>query len=188
MKKFTQRALPSIQLNSQDNSAWENSFIDNLQQTAKTHSDSIYEEISAILGNTKPRYSSMSEAIDDMRNRSGLAALLDAKKALAFIKEPKIFQEIPQMKVFIDNFVSDRPGTSIENVVNDLLKINDIKDKLPANTDIDDEVKAYINERIVESSAKTDHNDVNMDLGKITHNLPLTSDDPFDICEPTKQK
>lgn len=181
------RTMPIIQKDDQQSSDnWYNSFVSNLE--SNKISSSIYDEISAILGNTKPKYSNIEEAIQDMKDRSGLSKFLNTKQVLAFIKEPAIFQKIPEMKIFIDNFIEDRPGTSIESVVHDLLKINSIKDKLPSKTDVDDDVKAYINDKINMVDKQNADNNLNFDLGKTNTTNPIVVDDPLAICDPAKNK
>lgn len=192
--RYNARALPVI---SRDTSyteepyngempAWYNEFVKNLEVQSTKSQRSIYDQITSILGNSKSKFSSVDEVVEDLKHRTGLKAFLQAKQAN--MSEPKIFSEIPQMKIFIDNFISDRPGTSIESVVHELLRIDTIRDKLPSKIDIDDDVKAYINVRIGESKERStpDVNNVNMNLGKVEPSNDIDVDNPFQSCEPTK--
>lgn len=182
MRKNSGRTLPSVYRDNTDSSL-EDSFISNLQQNATRSPQSIYEEISSILGNTKSKYSSVEEAVQDMKERTGLKAYLEAT---ASNELPEVFAEIPEMRTFIDNFVKDRPGTSIESVVHDLLKIDSIRDRLPERSDVTDDVRRYINDKIAESLGKKDFNRVEVNLGKADNNSDTVSDDPLGACEPSK--
>jgi hypothetical protein len=110
-------------------SSLENDFIANLEKLSvqPMNNKSTFDTINQILGN-KSKYSTVDEAVLDMQKRTGLFDFLQAKKASQQL--PEIFNEIPEMKTFIDNYVQDRPGTSIESVVHDLVKVNAVKSKL----------------------------------------------------------
>lgn len=166
---------------------WYSDFLTSLKRNSTNAS--IYDEISAILNNTKSKFSSVDEVVQDLKERTGLSQLLNSRQIIAAIQEPEIFQVIPELKVFIDNFVQDRPGTSIASVVNDALKIDSIRNKLPNKNDVDDDVKAYINHRIADSSMQiSDTNKIDMNLGKVEHSNEIAIDDPLKICEPNRSK
>lgn len=166
--------------------SWYNDFITNLKRNSTAHSSSsIYDEISAIMGNTKSKFSNVEEVVQDMKERTGLAQLLTAREVMAAIQEPAIFQTVPELKIFIDNFVDDRPGTSVESVIHDLLKIDSIRNKLPDKSDVDNDVRIYINQRLGNSaSAPSDTNKVDMHIGKVDHSVDTVSDNPLSMCEP----
>lgn len=192
--KYSPRSLPSVyreepSSESSSTPSWYNDFLGNLQKNSVQSQHSIYDEISAIIGNTKSKYSSVEEAVQDMRERTGLNAILSAKQALAAIQEPEIFKEIPEMKTFIDNFVEDRPGTSVESVIHDLMKIDMIRDKMPDRADVENDVRIYINRRLADiKSHQTDLNKVDMHIGKVDQSTPSVGDDPLAICEPLKSE
>ena len=172
------------------NSHWYDLFIENLQkhsvQSQRTQR-SIQDEIAAIMGNPSPKFSSVEEVVQDLRERTGLQAFINSKRAS--LKEPEIFSKIPQMKVFIDNFVEDRPGTSVASVIHDLMKFPDIRAKLPDATDVSDDVKAYINAKIAEISGRSsDRNQVDNNIGRAEQSTEYLTDDPLAICEPLKNK
>jgi hypothetical protein len=188
--KYSPRSLPSV-YKAEDaptsSSSWYNDFVGNLEKSSVQSQHSIYDEINAIIGNTKSKYSSVEEAVQDMRERTGLNAVLTAKQALAAIQEPEIFKQIPEMKTFIDNFVDDRPGTSVESVIHDLMKIDTIRDRLPDRADVENDVRIYINRRLGDiKSQHTDLNKVDMHIGKVDDSTPSTGDDPLAILEPFK--
>lgn len=184
------RSIPAI---SRDNSAtdndtrspsWLNEFISNLEKSAvqPRNQDNFYDQLNGII-NSKSKYSSVEEAIKDMQVRTGLYDLLN-KKANSQI--PQIFLQIPQMQSFIDNFVKDRPGIAVEAVVQALMKINEIKNKIPEN-DVSDDVKKYISDKISENKALHPEQS-NTELGKLDKGTDGNSvDDPFSICMPSKK-
>lgn len=189
--KYSRRSLPSVyrEESSVDSSSWYNEFVGNLQKSSVQSHESIYDQISAIIGNTKSKYSSVEEAVQDMRERTGLNTILTAKQALAAIQEPEIFKQIPEMKTFIDNFVEDRPGTSVESVIHDLMKIDSIRDRLPDRADVEDDVRIYINRRLADAKThQTDLNKVDMHIGKVDDSTPTSGDDPLAILEPMKSE
>lgn len=191
--KYNLRYLPVV---SRDESAtenysgktpsWYDEFVSNLEKNSTNSQRSIYEEISSIMG-FKSKHSSVEEAVEDLKERTGLAAFLKSKQASA--QDPDIFQKIPLMKVFIDNFVEDRPGTSIESVIHDLLKIDEIRHQLPEKTDLDDEVKSYINSKLIEKKNHNLNDSSNSHLGKVDQSMSeIVLDDPLAICEPSQNK
>jgi hypothetical protein len=169
--------------------SWFGDFVSNLEKNSvKSKSQvSMIDQINNILGN-KSKYSSVEEAVLDMQKRTGLYAFLQQKQAQ--VKEPEIFAKVPSMKTYIDNYVKDRPGTTVDAVVMDLTKFGPIKDHLPESHDVPEDVKHYINKKIMESKSFRPHSDEeNMQLGKIDLHVDdnVTKDnDPFGGCMPNK--
>jgi hypothetical protein len=173
--------------------SWLEDFASNIEKNSvhsKKEDDNLYNQINSILGN-KSKYSTVDEIVLDMQKRTGLFDLLQKKRSNAEKKMPEIFSAAPEMKTFIDNYVEERPGTSVIAVVHDLLKMNSVRDKLPQPDDVPDDVKHYINDKIGEANllhpAETKGDDLN--LGK----LDLSVDDnvaadnnPFSGCEPKR--
>lgn len=196
--KYSRRALPSVSRDdsfvekSASNPSWIDDFLGNLEK-ASTQSQSqaqrsIYDDISAIIGNTKPKFSNVEEAVKDLRDRTGLSALLQARASVT-VQEPEIFKDIPEMKVFIDNYTADRGGTSVASVMHELMKLDSVRNKMPEGSDIGEDVQAYISRKIGETlSHNPDHNQVDLGLGKVDQSAPATTDDPLAICEPFKQQ
>jgi hypothetical protein len=169
--------------------SWFNDFANNLEkESAKSKREdySIFDQMNNILGN-KSKYSTVAEAVEDMQRRTGLFDILRKKQA-SNIEHANIalFKEIPVLKTYIDNYVDDRPGTSVEAVIHDLLKIKTIKEKLPQSDDVPIEVKKYINSKIMEANKNTVKNDSDeMELGKLDLTQDVDSvDDPLGICMP----
>ena len=190
--KYSRRSMPSVSREG-SSASWIDDFLGNLEkESTKSQSQaqrSIYEDISAIIGNTKSKFSNVEEAVQDLKERTGLTALLKVKASLEqnTYKEPEIFKHIPEMKTFIDNYTEARGGTSVLSVIHELMKNNSIRDKMPEGTDIGDDVQAYISRKIGETlSHSPDLNQVDLSLGKVDQSAPATTDDPLAICEPFK--
>lgn len=122
-----------------------------------------------------------------MQKRTGLYDLLNKQAS----SKVELFQTIPNLKNFIDNFIESRHGLNVspESLEYQIISIENFKSKLPNKNDVPDDVKKYINEKIIEVKNKknigtSDKNDVS-DFGK----LDLTSsdkdiDDPLSVCDP----
>lgn len=170
---------------------WLNDYADSIEKESvksKKQDYSIFDQISGILGN-KSKYSTVDEAVLDMQKRTGLYDLLQHKKSIASKSDHiEMFKNNPDLKTYIDNYIEDRPGTSVEAVIHNVLKIKSIKDKLPTGDDVPEEVKHYISDKIKEvSSLEARPNNDQMELGK----LDLTEDtsvvdDPLAACVPTR--
>lgn len=175
--------------------SWFGEFVDNLEKSAvksKREDHSLFDQINNILGN-KSKFSNVEEAVLDMQRRTGLLELLTQKKQAQLITEKKhedskLLSDIPTLKTFIDNYVEDRPGTSVDAVVHDLLKVRSIKEKLPEGDDVPDEVRRYINDKITEINMQRPSSGENdLDLGKLdlsTDENTASDNDPFSGCEP----
>jgi len=170
-------------------SSWFNDFANNLEKESakpKNQDYSLFDQINSILGN-KSKYSTVAEAVEDMQKRTGLYDILQKKQA-SNVEHGSIqlFKELPILKTYIDNYIDDRPGTSVEAVIHELLKVKSIKDKLPQSDDVPMEIKKYISDKIGETNGAIvkDDND-NLELGKIdlTQDVAVV-DDPLGICMP----
>lgn len=147
---------------------------------------SLFDQINHIMGN-KSKYSTVEEAVLDFQKRTGLYDVMQKKQAYkSKYDNIKIFKEIPVLKTYIDNYLEDRPGASVEAVVHDLLKIQIIKEKLPQGDDVPEEVRHYINDKISETNNTIDdNNEDNMELGKLDVSQDTSVvDDPLGICMP----
>lgn len=176
--------------------SWFNEFSKNLEKEAvksKREDYSLFDQINNILGN-KSKYSSVEEAVLDMQKRTGLFDVLSKRKEASAQLAKKYanseyINNIPGLKAFIDNYVEERPGTSVEAVVHDLLKFKPIKSKLPEG-DIPLEVRKYINDKIYEVSImhpRPEENNLNLGKTDLSQDENTNSDnDPFGGCEPTK--
>lgn len=178
--------------------SWFGEFVNNLEKAgvkSKREDHSLFDQINGILGN-KSKFSNVEEAVMDMQRRTGLLDLLTQKKQAQLLTDKKhenskLLSDIPTLKTFIDNYVEDRPGTSVDAVVHDLLKIKSIKEKLPEGDDVPDEVRRYINDKITEiNMQRPPSGEDDLDLGKLdlsTDENTASDNDPFGGCEPVTQ-
>lgn len=178
-------------ISSTKTSDWFNDFAKNLEKNSvePVRQQSLYEQINNIIN--KSKYSSVEEKVKELQQRTGLYNILNnIKSASAQIEEPAIFSTIPEMKVFIDNFVNDRPGTSIPAVCEALLNLDGIRAKMNAN-DLSEDVKKYINDKIIENRSVKglDKDDINFNIGKVDYSdNGNEKDDPLSGLEPHKNK
>jgi hypothetical protein len=175
--------------------SWFSDFVNNFEKEAvKSKKDdySLFDQINNILGN-KSKYSSVEEAVLDMQRRTGLLGLLTQRKQAQVETDQKhqnskLLNEIPSLKTYIDNYVEDRPGTSVDAVVHDLLKVRSIKEKLPEGDDVPEEIRRYINDKITEiNMQRPSTGEEDLELGKIdldTDENTASDNDPFGGCTP----
>lgn len=175
--------------------SWFSDFVNNFEKEAvKSKKDdySLFDQINSILGN-KSKYSSVEEAVLDMQRRTGLLGLLTQRKQAQVKTEQKyqsskLLNKIPSLKTYIDNYVEDRPGTSVDAVVHDLLKVKSIKEKLPDGDDVPEEIRHYINDKITEiSMLRPPSGEEDLELGKLdlsTDDNTSSDNDPFGGCTP----
>jgi hypothetical protein len=180
----------SIEQSSEKSPDWLADFAKNLEKEAvksKREDASIFDQVSQILG-AKSKYSSVEEAVLDMQKRTGLYDLLN-KKASA---EIELFKNIPNLKNFIDNFIESRHGLNVspESVSHQIVSVESFKSKLPNKNDIPNEVKEYINKKIMEvkdqqnTGSSSDKNNI-ADFGKADLTSSDTDmDDPLSVCDP----
>ena len=178
--------------------SWFSDFVNNFEKEAvKSKKDdfSLFDQINNILGN-KSKYSNVEEAVLDMQRRTGLLDLLTQKKQAQTKteekhKNSKLLNDIPSLKIYIDNYVEDRPGTSVDAVIHDLLKVKSIKEKLPENDDVPEEIRRYINDKITETSMlRKPSEEEDLELGKLDlspDSNTSADNNPFNGCEPVKE-
>lgn len=200
LDKYSSRALSSVSrdTHSQETTnkepSWFNDFVSNLEKSStksKSQDYSIMEQINNILSN-KSKYSNVEEAVLDMQKRTGLFDYMQSKIAQIDTNVastlPAIFTNVPAMKTFIDNYTNDRPGSSVESVVHDLLRVKTIKELLPNRDDVSEDVRHYINNKLKEHDANRPQSDTeNLQLGKLdmhTDDNTARDNNPFGGCEP----
>lgn len=180
MTKLYNRTMPLISRNS-DN---ENSYLDEFQKNLNKISvqpyrhENVYEQINSIINGSKPKYSSVEDAVKDMQDRSGITAHQDKIKVLAEkIKtaacnhcaedknEVKLFKTHPQIKNTFDNFITDTKGNlPIPSIIDRVKSIHnkDVDD----NSAWDDEsLIRYINDKgtsVKKDNPDTNYNDFNL--------------------------
>jgi hypothetical protein len=175
---------------------WVQDFVKNLEvNSAKSRGEenSVYDQINNILGN-KSKYSSVEEAVEDMKNRTGLSEYLaqikqaSSEDALPEGTVKTLFEKIPELKNYIDNYVKDRPGTVVDAVVQDILKIPSIRNALPEDQDVPDDVKKYISEKIGECRGKNMNDGKERLMGRVDLKMDentVKDQNPFTSCNPS---
>ena len=169
--------------------SWFNDFANSLEKESakpKSQDYSLFDQINNILGN-KSKYSTVAEAVEDLQKRTGLYDFLQKKQANNNkYSNIQIFKDIPILKIYIDNYIDDRPGTSVSAVIHDLMKIKSITEKLPRSGDLPEEVKRYISDKIAEAKESIKQNDSEyMNLGRLDLSNDIdVVDDPLGGCMP----
>ena len=179
----------SIETSHKDPS-WFNDFVSNLEKSSVQSKKelSTFEQINQILGN-KSKYSTVEEAVLDMQKRTGLYDYLRTKSA-SDSETHELFETMPELKTYIDNFVKDRPGVSVDAVVHDILRYPPIKNKLPNSDDVPHDIKEYINKQILEAKKNNSHPSEDLNIGKMdlsTDENTAKDNDPFGGCTPHKE-
>lgn len=167
---------------SEDN--WMNQLAKNLERNAvePRQQKSMYDQINNIMNNSKKsKFSSVEDAVQDMRERSGLVDYLKKvksavnrkaeKKAQAQTqnKEPQIFQSAPMVKNTLENFIRENRGNSTVPAI--VEKIKEIHNGDVSNAaDWDDEnFITYVSDLNTKEKAKHPVNDAEyMELGRST--------------------
>lgn len=150
---------------------------------SKEDDHSLFRQINEILNNGGgSKFSSVQEMVEDLKQRTGLLEF--QKQAQETQKD--LFQEIPALKHFIDNFVDSHPGTSVDAVIFNALKNPNIKTKLPLGDDVPLSVKEYINKKISEHNQEN-NNAEDIHLGKVdvqTDSNIISDNNPFNSLIP----
>ncbi len=175
--------------------SWLENFAKDLQKTSvqsRQQDESTYDQISNILGN-KSKFSSVEEAVQDMRRRTGFEAFINAKsekennKKIAENVQPALFSELPKVKIFIDNYIQDRPGTAIEAVIHAL---EQYFSKELSQEHLDDSLRRYIDSKILETkNLNPDDQNNDLNIGKLDKNDSddiSSNSDVFQGCMPAK--
>lgn len=160
--------------------SWLNEYLDAVKKySVKTKKDdeALFSQINSILGKNKNKYSSVEEAVLDMQKRTGLLDILQKQAS----GDPELFRSTPALKTFIDNHVSSFPGTSVDAVVFNIMKIPSFKSIIPSGEDVSDDVKQYINKKIMQvnpggvevGDSGFGKADVEIDAGTAKGNDPL---------------
>lgn len=212
-KKAYSRTQPLIQKTCDDAKierqellpSWLTNYAQNIEKVSvqpyRQEEGSLFDQISSIMNGARKssKYSSVEEAVRDMKERSGLTAyknkeaaqakgIIDRNKladlaALAQMinkaaeEETKIviFQMKPQIQSTFDNFIDSTNGNlPIPSVLEKVRSIhkNDIADEMHWD---DEKLMHYINEKSIEAKKKhPDSKEDNANLGRVVH---LSEDD-----------
>lgn len=193
IKKHSGRSLPSINTNPSSEDDWMAEFSKNLDKQStrsKGKANSVYDQISAIMGN-KSKYPTVEAAVEDMKERSGMTKFLDKMKSESQSsggntkkadcesceKGVKLFQDVPQVKNTIDNYCDDTHGNlPLPAIVEKVRSIhrNDVSSDADWNAD---DLLHYINSKNTESKKKHPGDESNFqNLGR----QPRSNNDDID--------
>ena len=196
----------STERKSEHEPEWYSTFIDSLEKSAvksKRDDYSLYDQINSIVSDKGSKFSSVEAKVSDMVERVGLKKMLannanetkqtlNAKAQLtmqeAAVPQVKTFASIPELKTFIDNYVDGHKGTSVEAVIHDALKINQIRKKLEIEDTLPEEVQHYISFKIGEANKDSNQSHQNDNqLGKVDTSVDKNVvDDPLMILSPAR--
>jgi hypothetical protein len=164
---MTKRHQPVIQSHSDESSDhWMKRFENSLQKGAVQPRSqvSVFDQISSIMNNSKSKYTSVQNAVDNMMERSGLTAYVDGvktskeettKKVAQQVpsqhatsiepsvepkddKTPQVIQDKPDILKTLDNIINDSRGNmSISAIIGRLRSLH--SNDIPRESEWDDE-------------------------------------------------
>jgi hypothetical protein len=147
---------------------------------------SVHDQINNIIGNKKPRHTSVAAAVEEMRNRSGLTDYLmkiesntdDSNKKLASLSV-KVFEVAPQVKFTLDNYIHDTRGFMSVPAIIDFIKIIHSSDVSDVNLWRDPALLEYVSQKCEsEKSNHADPDSMNRHLGKVNNTSNTDVVDP----------
>ena len=197
---------------------WLKQFEKTLQKGAvqSVSKDSFYDQINAIIGGTKSKYSSVADAVEDMKERSGLMAYLNKVKAAedniknkiasdnqdAFDKKipiegnpkvllPSVIRKCPHVENTLKNFItSTRGNSSLPAIIDKIKSIHKSDVSNVEDFDSNDFMK-YVSElNLKEKTKNPSIYENNHDLGKIDDlndsDVDPSNTDAFNSLNPAK--
>jgi len=139
----------------------------------------------------RPRYATVDDAVNDMRQRTGLDSYVKtlndkrAKKIVAMIKSdaiPKQIQESSQREDIL-NFIENKSKSAV-NLGLPLLTY-ELEQSFYDFDAVDPEVQAYLSSKIQEN--KKDKDSLPQDFGRDSTDSSLENSDTFKILEPASK-
>lgn len=133
MSRYT-RHQPAVIREADSSDHWLNQLEKNLERNAvePRKQQSLQEQIMSIMNNSKKsKFSSVEDAVQDMRERSGLTAYLEkvkraadsyAEKKAQANNSPTIFTTAPTVKNTLDNYIRETRGNSTVPAIIEKLK------------------------------------------------------------------
>ncbi len=174
--------------------SWMEEFASNLAKTSvesKTKADkSIYDQISSIMGNNKPKYPTVAAAVEDMKERSGMSEFLNklrsegqnesgnnkqanckcGKPEHHKNKEVQLFEAVPQLKDTVDNYIEDTNGNLPIPAIIEKIKSIHRNDVVEDSDWDDDQFLNYINDKSIDVKKLHPSQDMQYrNLGKTPH-------------------
>lgn len=197
---------------------WLKQFEKTLQKGAvqSVSKDSFYDQINAIIGGTKSKYSSVADAVEDMKERSGLMAYLNKVKAAedniknkiasdnqdAFDKKipiegnpkvllPIVIRKCPHVESTLKNFItSTRGNSSLPAIIDKIKSIHKSDVSNVEDFDSNDFMK-YVSELNLKEKTKNPNTyENNHNLGKLDdlndYDIDPSNTDAFNSLNPAK--
>lgn len=152
----------------------------------------IYDQITSIINNVKPKFPSVEAAVIDMQERSGFATYQKGLHDYGKIKQaqsteeatmgsdaddaPQIFKDNPTIKETFDNYINDTRGNISVPAVLDRVKSIHKHDATDEAWN-DDKLMEYVDKKCHEVKDNNPSPDI-QGLGKMTHFNDTTDVDP----------
>ena len=135
---------------------------------------SMFEQINGIIGGSKSKFKSVSDAVEEMQRRSGYLDYINkkvsseesgTKKSAEGKNKPGLLLKHPQIEVTINNYCSHTRGEqALPAVLNHIRGIHD-RDVVEKNLWDEQDLLNYVHK--INESAKVHHSDdMNVNLGK----------------------
>lgn len=186
---------------------WLKQFESTLQKTSvQPRGQSLFDEISSIMGNTRSKYPSVQAAVDDMMQRSGLTAYLDnnvkfsseqpanltpkTAQSKADDNTPDVIKQNPAILKTLQNIVKETHGNiPIPAIISRLHALH--AQDIPSETDWDDEkLIRLVSDYNLQAKKDNPTSYENYDsLGKGDHSdsdVDASNTDAFNILMPAK--
>jgi hypothetical protein len=147
--------------------------------------DSLFDQITSIINNTKPKYQSVDAAVLDMQDRSGFARYQKQMNDWQSLKQsdtlpeigksaqsedkqncPMLFKTKPEIKDTFDNYINDTHGNvSIPAILDRVHSIH----KRDADESMwnDDQLIEYVGQKCEEAKQMNPHTNNEQGLGKV---------------------
>lgn len=173
------RQQPAVIRESDSSDHWLTQLEKNLERTAvePRRDKSLQDQIMSIMNNSeKSKFSSVEDAVQDMRERSGLTAYLEKVKRAAAsyaLKKaqsnttPTIFTSAPTVKNTLENFIRETRGNStVPAIIEKLKEIHRMDIPDPKDWE-DDNLVRYISEMNSKEKQKYPKNEAEyIELGR----------------------
>lgn len=126
MTTYSKRTAPIVRREIDEKltgDSWIDEFAKHLEKNSvqpRSETQSIYDQLYSVIRGNKSRYPSVDAAVEDMRTRTGLIAYknqLRAEQEKAQSKtaqhkeiDVELFNQVPQIKTTVDNYIRDTKG------------------------------------------------------------------------------
>lgn len=158
---------------------WLNELKSNLQKSAvqsKEKDDYLFNQINSIINGTKSKYSSVADAVEEMKERSGLTAYLtkvklsetnETKKiASDSSSEPVVFKNNSSIQKTLENYISSTKGNMpIPAILNKIMSIHKLDVPNPSEWEDPNLIKLISQLNLKEKAGNPHTYEVHSNLG-----------------------